>query len=274
MTPPFISILLAILVAVVLVLWLGLQIRPAPFAPGQSPVREAGTFPLPAGLPAPVECYFRILYGEQVPVIGSVIIRGRARIRPFLNIPLPARFVFVHRTGRDYRHYIEATWFGLPIMQVNEGYVDGHAFFESPMGVIRDDPNLEQGANLALWAEAAWFPAVWITDPRVRWHPVDDLTAILQVPFVQQTESIVVRFDPETHLLTTMEAMRYRESGVGRRKILWITRNEPGAFVPGTHLAASASATWLDQGSPWAVFSVEELSSNIDVEQYIHQRGP
>jgi hypothetical protein len=274
MKPRFILPLVGVLVSLAFLLWLGLQVRPASFPLGAASASQPKTVPLPAGLPAPVDRYFRILYGDQVPIIETAVIRGRAIIRPFLNIPFPARFVFVHRAGRDYRHYIETTWFGLPLLKVDEGHVDGHTFFESPMGTIRDDPNFEQGANLALWAEASFFPAIWVTDPRVQWQPVDDVTAILRVPFLEQTESFVVRFDPETHLLTTMEAMRYRDAGPGKHKILWITRSEPGAFIPGTKLSASGSAIWLDQGRPWAVFSVEELHYNVDVEQYIHLRGP
>jgi len=39
-------------------------------------------------------------------------------------------------------------------------------------------------------------------------------------------------------------------------------------------LSASGSATWLDQGKPWAVFTVEELLYNVNVDQYIDARGP
>jgi hypothetical protein len=37
----------------------------------------------------------------------------------------PARFAAYPDAGKEYRHYIEATWFGLPIMKVNELFVDG-----------------------------------------------------------------------------------------------------------------------------------------------------
>ena len=39
------------------------------------------------------------------------------------GIAFPARFRFIHEAGRGYRHYIEATVFGLPLMKVNERYL-------------------------------------------------------------------------------------------------------------------------------------------------------
>ena len=171
------------------------------------------------------------VYGDEIPVTETAVFVGRGRIRPF-GVWLPARFVFVHNAGRDYRHYIEATFFGLPFLKVNEGYLDGESFFESPMGTFHNDPNTNQGANLAVWAEAGWFPSIWLTDSRVRWEAVDENTALLFVPFEDQVENFVVRFNPQTGLIDTMEAMRYREAGEGKSKILWITRNEPGNTLP------------------------------------------
>jgi len=267
-----IVIILGVVAIILLLGWLGLRVRPRPFPPHAERTPELETVPVPDGLPAPVDRFYRTVYGDQVPVIDTVVLTGRATIAPF-KIPLPARFIFVHNTGRDYRHYFEATFFGLPFMKVNEGYVDGASFFEAPMGTILDDPSQNQAANLAVWAEGAWFPAIMVTDPRARWAPVDGQTALLYVPFEDEEDTFVVRFDPETGLMTSMEAMRYRDVGEGSKKILWITRNEPGPTVPGTKLAASGSATWLDQGRPWAVFTIEDAVYNVDVAEYIRQRG-
>jgi hypothetical protein len=183
-----------------------------------------GEIEVPDGLHAPVMRLFRKLYGEQVPIIDTVIITGRGRIRPF-GIWLPARFVFIHNAGRDYRHYIETTFFGIPFLKVNEGYLDGKSFFESPMGTYFDDPNTNQGANLALWAEGSWFPSLWIANSRTRWMAVDDRTAILYVPFEDSEESFIVRFDPHSGLVDTMEAMRCR-SPKDKTKLLWITSED------------------------------------------------
>jgi hypothetical protein len=268
-----IFIIICVFAALSLIGWLGLQIKPRPFLPYPEKTPASKTIPRPSGLPAPVERFYKTVYGDEIPVIETAVVKGRANISPF-GIKFPARFIFVHNAGKDYRHYIEATWFGIPFLKVNEGYLDGESFFESPMGNIYDDPSTNQGANLAVWAEAAWFPSIWITDPRVHWEPVDDKTALLFVPFEDKEENFVMRFNPETGLLDSMEAMRFRDSGPQAKKILWITRNVEGKEIEGTKLDAVGTATWLDQGIPWATFTLEELNYNVDVSEYIRQRGP
>ena len=47
-------------------------------------------------------------------------------------------------------------------------------------GVTKEEPRVDQGANLALWAESAfWLHALLATDPRVRWEQVDETAARL-----------------------------------------------------------------------------------------------
>ncbi len=268
----FLSIVALILAILVALGWLGLKVKPAPFTafPEKSPGME--TLPLPAGLPAPVERFYRTVYGERIPVIKSVVIQGRGELSPF-GVKLPVRFVFVHNAGRDYRHYIEATFFGLPVMKVNESFVNGNSHFEMPIGTFDNDPAITQGAVLGLWAETSWFPAVYLTDPRVHWEPVDEKTALLYVPFGEKEENFVVRFDPETGLIDLMEAMRHRDPGPQSKKILWITKSLEGPVIPGTPLSSVGSATWFDMGKPWAIFHLEEIEYNVDVSEYILQRG-
>jgi len=178
-----IKILLAIAVVLVILTgigWLGLRIKPKPFTPypGQTP--ELQTVPLPEGLPTPVARYYRQLYGDEIPVITSAVVSGRGQLAPF-GFSLPARFRFTHEAGQGYRHYIEATWFGIPIMKVNEWYLDGHGRLELPIGTV-EGPKTNQGANLGLWAESVNLPAIWLTDERV--------------PFGAEEQQFVVRFDP------------------------------------------------------------------------------
>ena len=267
-----ILIIIGVLAVVVLFGWLGLQVKPKPFTPYVEETPDLKMVPLPNGLPEPVERFYKTVYGDQVPLVETVVIKGRAVISPF-GVKFPARFIFVHNTGEDYRHYIEATWFGIPFMKVNESYVDGNSHFELPVGVYDNDPSITQGAGLGLWAEASWFPSIWVTDERVHWEPVDGKTALLYVPFGDSEENFVVRFNPETGLIDMMEAMRCRDAGQELHKIPWITQNVDGKNIDGTQLSAIGSATWLDQGKPWAIFTLEEVKYNVDVKEYILQKG-
>ncbi len=253
----------------------GSRVQPDPFpdfpAPSGLPPEVR---PLPAGLPAPVERWLRGIYGERVPVVGSVVITGRARMH-VLGLWLPARFRFIHDAGRGYRHYIEATLFGRRVLSVDERYIDGRALVELPLGGSDEGPECDQAANLGMWAElAAAAPSVLVTDPRVSWHPVDDETAQLDVPLDEAgTDSFMVRFDPDTGALRQLETWRYRSSREGE-KILWIAAVEPGPTVGPHRLPAVGTATWADQGQPWARFVTEELRTDVDVSAALLQRGP
>jgi hypothetical protein len=268
-----IIILVCAVIALILLGWLGLQIKPAPFLPFPRQTSGLKTVPLPDGLPAPVKRFYRQIYGENVPVIESAVITGRASMRVG-GITFPGRFRFTHNAGQGYRHYIEATFFGLPLIKINEHYLDGRSRMELPFGVTEGEPKVDQAANLALWGESlTWLPSILITDQRARWEPVDEDTALLVVPFGEKEERFVVRFAPETGTLRFLEAMRYRDS-TDKAKILWLGEAREWNTLNGNTVATVATITWFDQGTPWAVFNVEEVVYNVDVQEYIRAKGP
>ncbi len=265
-----IQYIVGILAVLVMLGWWGLRVKPASFSHFPQHSLSLKTVPLPDNLPAPVERFYHQLYGNDLPVIELAVISGQGRLR-VMGITFPARFRFTHIAGQNYRHYIETTFFGLPLMKVNEHFLDGRSRLELPFGVS-EGPKVDQGANLALWAEAVWMPAVWITDPSVRWEAVDENSAVLVVPFAESEERITVNFDQKTGMLRSLESMRYKEPASGQ-KTHWLNEIVEWGSLNGNKIAVKSAVTWHDEGTPWAVFTVEEIVYNMDVSEYILKIG-
>lgn len=265
-------VVIAFIALVIFLLWLGLQIRPAPFAALMQPNGNIETMALPQNLPAPVTRFYKKIYGDEIPVIKSAVITGWADVRPAGPAYIPARFRFIHDSGKGYRHYIEAGLFGLPMMQVDERYLDGIARGVTPFGIDEGD-KVDQAANLGLWAETIWTPAVYLTDPRVRWEPMDEHTARLVVPLKDGEDSFVVRFNPETDLIDWFESMRYQNQA-SPQKILWLNKAVEWETLDGIPTNTVGSAIWMNDGTPWAIFHVDDIRFNVEVSEYIRAKGP
>lgn len=254
--------------------WMGLKIKPEPFPKFTGKPSSFDTLPLPKTLPLPVFRFYQKIATDDLPMICSAVITARGKIK-LGKISFNSRMRFTHDAGHDYRHYIELTWFGQPIVKVNEHYRDGVGYMELPGETLEDLPELNSSGNQALWGEALWFPTLYLSDSRVQWGAIDDSHATLMVPYMfsedEPEQEFKVTFDPETYLIQKMETMRYRDPDEPRHN--WILEPSEWRNFNGMLLPSVATATWEDQGYPWLTVHVDDIVFNADVSQYIMQRG-
>lgn len=250
----------------------GLQVMPRPFEPYPTTSPQPRTTEFPSDLPAPVARFFQQALGGRVPVIESAIISGRGYVR-LKGVRLPTRYRFTHDAGQGYRHYMESTLFGRPLFRVNEWFLGGKGRLELPGGVIGDDPKTNSAGNLGLWGESLFLPAIFLTDPRVGWEPIDETHARLIVPSGEATDEFTVAFDAETGMLQSMDAMRWREP-TSTAKTGWNLKVLEWGRKEGMLLPVRWAVTWADEGVPWFAGEVEEVVYNVDVTDYIRASGP
>ena len=89
---------------------------------------------------------------------------------------------------------------------------------------------------------------------------------------LEANNEFAAHFDPSSGELRELHGWRYRDSRA-EAKTLWVARNEAGGTVPGTGLPAVGTATWADQGRPWARFVTEDIRTNLDVAAALQRTG-
>lgn len=244
--------------------WVGLQIAPQNFPAPTTKSEDLGTVGVPPDLPAPVRRYFEVAFGERVPRVESVVAWGRARAK--FGIWMPLRFLLYHRPGYDFRRDMEVTWFGLPVLNAMDQYINGKGM-TGPVGNADTGPEVDQGSNMILWAEATFYPSLLLTDPRIRWEAIDETSARLHFPFGAQEDELVFHFDPQTGLVSRTSALRYQ--GNTGQKVPWYAEIQEWQTINGMKLPLEVAVVWENQPGPWSYWRFEHILWNVDISQQL-----
>lgn len=244
--------------------WWGLQVPPRNFSLPANAAQDLGTVAIPAALPAPVRRYLQVAFGDQVPRVESMVAWGRARAR--FGLWMPLRFLLYHRPGQAFKRDMEVAWFGLPVLKAMDQYIDGKGM-TGPVGNAATGPEVDQGSNMILWAEATFYPSLLITDPRIRWEAIDDSRARLLFPFGDQQDELIFHFDPQTGLVTRTWALRYQ--GATGEKTPWYAEIVEWQSVNGMQLPRRVAVTWEKEGSPWSEWTFDGIRWNVDITQQL-----
>lgn len=154
-----------------------------------------------AGLPAPVQRYFRAVLRDGQPMVTAVRLRhhgtfntGEATPRwtPFSSDQL----VITRRPGFDWDARM-AMVPGLTV-RVHDAYVAGEGLLHAavlglfPVVHSQGTPDLDRGELMRFLAETAWYPTALLPSQGIRWAPVDDRSA--QATLVDGRVSVTLRF--------------------------------------------------------------------------------
>jgi hypothetical protein len=263
---------------------LGFTIPPRPFRSHPAPSHLSEPLEFRPDLPEPVRLHFARTIGtlaagqvrpegfcdmpsdfppaaETAPLIESAVVwgKGRAFIR---GVWLPHRFKAWYRPGESYYRRMEITWYQRPVVRAIDKYINGEGLFQMGDRVERDE-RIDQNQLLTLWAETVWMPSVFVHHPIIRWSPVDEHTARLEVPFGENYDSLLAHFDPETGCMTHLSANRFPQDTDTKepwRIDLMMWKSFHGMLIP-----CRVAVAWGESGSPWSYWNVDGIAYNVNV---------
>lgn len=199
-----------------------------------------------AGLPEPVQRYFRTVLQSGQPLITSVAIRHRGTFnlsatadqwQPFTS----DQVVITQRPGFDWHAQIRMLP-GLSVW-VHDAYVAGEGLLHAALfGLIslvklQDSAQMAEGELMRFFAEAAWYPTALLPSQGVTWQAIDDHSAFGTLTDGDISLTLRFTFDAE-HRIERMQAAS-RGRMVGQESIptpwqcrVWDYTEREGMVVP------------------------------------------
>ena len=215
-----------------------------------------------AGLPAPVRDWAEAADLADLEAVETVrsVGHGRVRLGPLPWMPMD--HVTVHVLGRDEIRDIRLRLGPVTILRVLDAYVEGTGLTQiGPVPQIGAE--VDQGAWLAMWAEAIFWPRAWAI-ARLRWEEVDEWHARARVPFGRSDELLDLTFDPTTRFPHVYEVMRCKGAG---RKVRWRAEFSDlrrfGTVWAWTHLLAR----WTDEPGPWYEAWIDDIETDVPTRE-------
>lgn len=200
---------IGVLIALLAVAWSGFKYPPKSLPPHPEETKSMKLIGIPSNLPEPVERHFNEVFDIKAPSIETAVVWGKADLR-ISGIWVPALFkAYYYIPGHDFVREMEITWFGRTVLKGKDSYINGKGYFGIG-GEAESGERVDSASNLTVWAEAVFTPTKFIADPNIRWQTIDDNTIKLIVPLNDTEDTITVKFDPKTGLMSEMKALRYR----------------------------------------------------------------
>ena len=210
-----------------------------------------------AGLPEPVQKYFKLVLKEGQPYINYVRLKHDGKFKPGLDKE------WVAIKGEQYFTTEKPgfIWKGKTSMfTARDSYIaeEGRlvvnilSLFKVADG---KGANYNQGELLRWLAESVWFPTNLLPSENVQWLPIDNLSAKLTFNYNDLSLFFIVRFN-NTGGIAEMETKRYLDE---KKISTWICKMEKYNEINGIFIPTEAEAFWrLEKGDfSYAKFNVK-----------------
>ena len=238
---------------------LGFAVRPRPFAPMTG--EDRGVVELRQDLPPLLRQHLDADGDGHVPRMDTVGLWADTRMRVGRTPWLPLRYRSLLGVGAAFVTDIELTWWGRPVLTGVDAYVDDRGMTRIGRSANVGD-EIDQGANLALWANSTLVPSAFAVGGRIAAVQEDFETTRLTFPLGSRTDVAWLRFSGGHP--RRLSALRYKRTG--RPKLWWHADYFGWRRVHGICLPQRLEVTWEDEGRPWLRMDLVDFAANIDID--------
>ncbi|HET9978571.1 MAG TPA: DUF6544 family protein [Burkholderiaceae bacterium] len=236
-----------------------------------TPVRYDASREL-AGLPAPVQRFFRAALTDGQPMVAAAAIEHRGTFN--LAAEGPARWVPFTSAQRVTMRRPGFVWDArMPMapglaVHVHDAYIAGEGRLQPAVlglvslaalrGTSPEPGGVAHGEFLRWFAEAAWYPTALLPSQGVRWSAVDEHAAEASASDGAVSATLRFRFDPATGLIAGVHAAA-RGRTVGKTVVMtpWEGRWSSHAEHDGMRVPLTGEVAWLTAEGPRAYWRGE-----------------
>lgn len=207
-----------------------------------------------AGLPPPVQRYFRAVLKDGQPIVAAVSVEHAGSFnmgtatdnwKPFTS----RQRVVTQRPGFVWDAIVKVSP-GLPVF-VHDAYLAGEGLLHpSLLGLfslmeLRGSGDVAHGELMRFFAEAAWYPTALLPSQGVQWQAVDDSSARATLVDGPLRLELLFRFDTQDLIESVRADARGRT--VGKHVVMtpWEGRWSNYAERDGMRVPLSGEVAWL-----------------------------
>ena len=223
-----------------------------------------------AGLPEPARRYLRYAGVVGRPLVDTVRLRQRCRMRPGPGMPsfplVAEQWYTVDPPGFIWDATVPVE--GLPLVRGRDGYLEGRGVMTIRLGsllpfVDASGPEMNEASLLRHLSEMTWFPSAFLRS-NVTWEASDDSKVRVTLADGDRRATGVLEIDAEGRLVA-FRAERHAMVGTGFEPRPWTAPTHEYGELAGLRLPVRGAAVWtLPDGSELEYITVELTELELD----------